>query len=471
MKIERVEGNQERQILTTMIVDDVALGRIAAKWEERDMFRSTWANVVGDWCVKYHNRYGKAPAKAIQGLFETWAQASKDKDSVALVDKFLVGLSGEYESLAKDSNSDYIVDVAAKHFTANKMRKAIEQIQYDLDDGKIDQATERWDGFNAVEMGTGAAVDVFNDMEAVARAFEEADEDLIVYPGALGHFFKGQLGHDAFVTILAPEKRGKSFWLMDAGWRAALSRQRVAWFSAGDMSERQMMRRIASRAARHPTKAKEWPCLVKVPTAIRRVEGVVQIKTEERKFDRPLDWRETWKKLQEIANDRIKSTKPYFKLASYPNGTLSVKEIEATLERWERQEDWVAKVVIVDYMDILNENASLPGVSDKRHKINATWMDMRALSQRRHCLVLSATQSDTEGGTIGTLRRGNFSEDKRKLAHVTGMVGVNQTEVEKTLGVYRLNWVVLREGEYSESATVAVAGSLPLGNPAVKSCW
>jgi hypothetical protein len=67
--------------------------------------------------------------------------------------------------------------------------------------------------------------------------------------------------------------------------------------------------------------------------------------------------------------------------------------------------------------------------------------------------------------------REHFSEDKRKMAHVTGMVGINQTRREKERGVYRLNWVVLREGEFIEEHCVHVAGCLGLANPAMKSAF
>ena len=59
----------------------------------------------------------------------------------------------------------------------------------------------------------------------------------------------------------------------------------------------------------------------------------------------------------------------------------------------------------------------------------------------------------------------DFSEDKRKRSHVTAVVGLNQTEAEKEVGVYRLNCYAVRESqdqaeEPIEMGVVAVDGDV-----------
>lgn len=472
MKVERIQGNEERRILVGMIVNDQACGRIATKWE-KEMFRSKWADVVGGWCATYHHKYGKAPGIQIQGMFDSWVEKTKDKDTISLVEKFLVSLSSEFESLAKESNGDYIIDLAAKHFTRVKLDRTIEKAKNDMEDGKLDEAVARITNFNTVQMGAGAAIDVVNDQEAIRQAFEEPAQDLFSYPGALGHFFKGQLTREAFVSFLAPEKRGKTFWLMDAGWRAMLERRKVAWFSAGDMSERQMLQRFCTRAARHPIRAKDWPADIQYPRDIRRNPqgGGLQVRTETRRFEEPLDWRKARAAMLDVTQYNVKGKTPYLRLATYPNSTLSMRMIGTQLDSWAKEENWIADVVIVDYMDILDEESAMPGSYDRRHKIDASWRQGRSLSQTHHCLLLTATQADAAGGITPLLSRSNFSEAKSKLAHVTGMAGINQIDEEKRRGLFRLNWVALREGDFSEGQTVGVASCLALANPAVKSCF
>jgi hypothetical protein len=65
----------------------------------------------------------------------------------------------------------------------------------------------------------------------------------------------------------------------------------------------------------------------------------------------------------------------------------------------------------------------------------------------------------------------NFSEDRRKLDHVTGMIGINQRPEEEENEVVRLNWVNRREEKAPERKVVYVAGSRDCCNPCVVSCF
>ncbi|KKK61364.1 hypothetical protein LCGC14_3015050, partial [marine sediment metagenome] len=73
------------------------------------------------------------------------------------------------------------------------------------------------------------------------------------------------------------------------------------------------------------------------------------------------------------------------------------------------------------------------------------------------------TQSDAASYGVRTQTMRNFSNDKRKMAHVTGMLGLNQGEKEKALCVMRLNWVVLRESPYQMRQCLYVGQCLALG--------
>ena len=85
--------------------------------------------------------------------------------------------------------------------------------------------------------------------------------------------------------------------------------------------------------------------------------------------------------------------------------------------------------------------------------------------------MLTATQADAESYKKGTLSLTNFSEDKRKYAHVTAQYGLNQDPYgrEKKLGVMRINEIVVREGEFSADNEVYVLQDLTMGRPYLES--
>lgn len=122
----------------------------------------------------------------------------------------------------------------------------------------------------------------------------------------------------------------------------------------------------------------------------------------------------------------------------------------------------------IDYADIL---APVFPKEDKRDQINTTWQMMRRLSQEMHGLVVTATQADADSFNSDLQRRKNFSNDRRKYDHVTGMFALNQTDKEKGEGRMRLNWLQLRDGAFTETKCVHVAGCLAIADPWVCSCW
>jgi hypothetical protein len=464
MRVEQRDGKHERRLLIGLIVDQVLCGHVAAIWTSEGLFQSKWANLIAGWCVRYFRKYNKPPGGSIESMFEVWAEKADDKETVKLVERFLDALSGEYEQEAEGINSDYLVDRAAEYFDEVRLRRLAESIQVDLSDGDRKKAIERVSKFDQVQMGNLVGVDVLRDVTAIREAFEQKHEPIIQYPGALGNFFADAFERDSFIALMGPEKRGKSWWLIDIAWRAMLQRRKVVYFSVGDMSQHQMMRRIQIRAAKRPLK----PRLVKYPTFIsyNPGEACAEVDFTEHEFTEGLTWRDGVKACRRVIT-KTKSDETLLKLACYPNSTMSVAGLSSVLSVWARS-NWVPDVVVIDYADIL---ANPPGYRESRDAINETWKALRALSQSLHCCVVTATQADAASYRSSLIDASNFSEDKRKLAHVTGMVGLNATPDEKHLQLMRLNWVVLRESEFTVTKCVHVAGCLHLGNPAVMSTF
>lgn len=468
MRISKRDSTDERRIVIGMIVDEQLLSHISSRYSV-DMFNSKWSNLIAGWCVKYYRKYNKAPKKTIESLFDSWAEAesTRDKETVKIVERFLSSLSGEYVQLALESNSQYLVDRASSHFNRVRATRLASLIDGDVAKGDIDKAVARIQGFEKVEMGRGTAVDVLHSPDNLRMAFENKSEVLIKYSGALENFFGNALERDGFIALMAPEKRGKTFWLIDMAWRAMIQRRRVAFFAVGDMSESQMLRRLAVRACQRPLEAKKF----NVPTSIIRDPSadIAELSVKEKEYTGSLDWKEAWKAFEAVRQHRIKSDDSYFRMSVHPNSSINVQGIRSIIGEWDR-DGWVPDVIVIDYADILGPPSGSNG-DDTRTQTNTSWKQLRAMSQALHCLVITATQTDSASYLSDLITKKNFSEDKRKYAHVTGMFGINQTEPEKELGLYRLNWIVLRESKFSESKCVHVAGCLDICNPAMKSVF
>lgn len=466
MKIDRRSGGDERRILTAMIVDTTVLAKTAARWVPAEgYFASTWANTVAGWCIEYHERYGKAPGTAIEGMFEHWAEkGNRDAATVKSVEYLLSGLSDEHEQLKHDTNPEYILDLAGRHFNKVRLQKIKDGLEGDLDNGDLEAAEQRIAGDNKIELGGGSGIDVMSDETAVRAAFEVTREPLVTYPGAVGEFFAHHLQRNGFIAFEGAEKRGKTYWMLDLAWRAMCQRRRVAFFEVGDLTEGEIILRWACRAARHPLR----PGTARVPREISYCgEGVAEVVYREKVFQEELDWRAAYKAMGVVTKTHVRSKESFFRLSTHPADSINVAGVRAIVYGWIRQ-GWVPDVICIDYADIL---AAPAGGYEGRDAINKSWMQMNGLRQELHCLVVTATQADAASYDQHTLSRKNFSEDKRKMAHVTGMVGLNSMPVEKEAGITRLNWLQLRGGRFDERRCVHVAGSLDIGNPAMVSTW
>lgn len=461
MEVKKYNSDDERTILIGMVVDRNVLAKLVPRWTEAK-FQSPWAQRVAEWCVIYYEQYHKAPGSNVQSIYNTWSADTRNKDTSEIIGQFLDSLSRQYRRLKRESNSDYIIDIAARHFNRVKLERLSEAIESDISQGKIDKALGRTVDFHKLEIGTGAGIEVFTDKESIQAAFNEQHEPLITYTGGLGKFFSNRLERDGFIAFQGPEKRGKSFWLQEIAFRAITQRRRVAFFECGDLSQHQIMRRFMVRVSKHP----QYPCMVKYPTSIRKLaNGKIDITYKRQRYKKSLTWRKAYKHCRKLTKKR--GIKSMLRLSCHLNDSLSVDGIRGILDEWARK-DWIPEVVIIDYADILNmDHHGLEG----RDRIDHIWKQLRRLSQERHCLVVTATQASAAAYDIQTQGKQHFSNDKRKNAHVTGMVGLNQTPIEKEKGYMRLNWIELREGWYSERKCCYVATCFELANMAIRSIF
>ena len=127
----------------------------------------------------------------------------------------------------------------------------------------------------------------------------------------------------------------------------------------------------------------------------------------------------------------------------------------------------VPDVIITVYMDILGSDRH--SKSEFRHSINETWRRFRGLALDYHALCISASQSDAASYYAKWLSLKNFSDDKRKFSHVTGMITLNQLPEEKRRGVMRLGQLAVREDAYDEKNFVTILQSLAQGKPLLRS--
>lgn len=467
MKIRKYQASEERTILTALITHDGVLGAVAGKLgKAAKPFASRWSNHIAQWCLSYYTKYQRAPGKHIKGLFLRFAQKSADNESVELIERYLSGLSKEY-ARAREINEKFLIDLASNYFDKVRLERLAEEIEHGIEVSDVDKAREALAGYEHLDFSHKAWLDPFTN-ESIKQTFRRSDEkeSLVQFPGALGEFLSPHFERSGFVSFCGPDKRGKSFWLQEVVWRALKQRRRVLYYVFGDMSEDEVNKRLYTRMLRRPWKGGKVRLPIKLTPNGKEV--VVRYKEKEREPISPRSVAEAAAKLKQVCA----SKESRLRLRCDGGMLVSAGDIETDVKK-AAESGWVPDVVVVDYADLLSPEPQTR-TQDVRHQMNMSWLVLRRIGLEYGCLVVTATQTASTAYGSWLIRKRDFSEDKRKNAHVTGMIGINQTEGEggeKEKGIYRLNWVVLRNGGWTESQVCWTAGNLSIAIPCILSSF
>lgn len=509
----------ERQIIIGLITSTEFIQRIRERWDIKFISSST-AKTIALWCMEYFDKYEKAPERNIEAIFHQKVKSGLSKDIAEEIEEdILPELSEEYEN--SGLNVDYLVTETLKYFDERHLRLHKEQLEGLLDAGQLEEAEKLACDFKPIANNSGSWIDLSGEktLDKLEIAFNRSADTLIKYPGAYGEFINDQLVRGAFVAFMSIEKQGKTFHLLEMAMRACKQGRRVAFFQAGDMTEFEQLIRISVYLSRKSNK-ENYCGQMFVPVKDCVLNQLNQCTREERSCDfgifegnnekylrrevtldeikkefeinqdyktcsncdeyKKNKWGSVWVKeiniKDPLTSDEAKNSftnffikhKRFFKLSSHTNRTLTVKQMDTILDIWVK-EGFVADVIITDYADIMDE----PTEKDFRHKQNNIWMGLRGLSQKRHALVITVTQTDSDAYKRDLLSLDNFSEDKRKYAHVTAMWGMNRDHKgrEKELSILRLNELVKREGDFNNSRQVHILQNLKRGRPFLGSYW
>lgn len=508
-----MSSSLERRIVIGMIVSTDYLKAIRKMYRVQ-FLQSPMAKRIATWCIEYFDKYNKVPFKDIEGIFFEKLKKGLPKELAEEIEEdILPSLNDEYEHI-ENFNVEYLLDQTKEYFKERNLLLHSEQIKALVEENELQEAENKALSYNnspdTIEQGL--FLDSSDALRALTNAFNKKLQRIITYPGALGEMWNDQLTRNSFVSLMGPEKRGKTFRLWDIAKRAIECKANVAFFQAGDMSESQQLKRIAISLAKKSDKQRycgnlfipvrdclfnqldtcekeERECTYGVfneedfnkEQDIRRqltyeilqeayetepeykpCRNCNQIKGslwfEEKHIEQPLTAKEARKKVKAF----FRKHKARFKLSTHANDTLTIKEIISLLDTWEKQDGFVVDVIVIDYADLLSHPEK-----EFRHKQDKIWKGLRSLSEQRHCLVVTATQADANSYNQDSIGLKNFSEDKRKYAHVTAMYGLNQDKNgrEKKIGLMRINEIVVRDGDFNPNNEVFVLQRLEIGRP------
>ncbi len=455
MKIKKIDLNPEKKILTNLIVSDNFCRQVMPIFIPNHM-KSSFCRVVGDWIKEYYNNFKCAPGKTIQDIYRDKRGAVRDEEDSDLIADFLLKLSVDYEN-SIPSNVEYSARQAELYLKTRSIEVLIEDLQDAVQKNDPLTGEQKITKYNRIERATGEGVSLKNDTQEIIDAFNEEEELLFRFPGAVGEVI-GDLSRGSFFSFMAPMKRGKTWWLWYTGEIAMKKGLKVAFFT-GEMTKRQLIRRAWRSVVGQPKTTRT----IKIPYFEESLKSKGKFDIKVREEDREGINVNKIKKHQIKLKKLIRSGD--IRIIQIPGYETTVKNIEAHLDNLEYYDNYISDVVIIDYADLLM--ADKRAGNEYRHQIDNIWKGLRRISQSRNILLVTASQTSKETFDRD-IRRGDAAEDIRKIAHVTSAVGINQKHSEIDKGIVRISQLVVREDRPVTDQAV-VLQCLDIGRPCIDS--
>lgn len=130
------------------------------------------------------------------------------------------------------------------------------------------------------------------------------------------------------------------------------------------------------------------------------------------------------------------------RIIAYPAFGASVVDITNRVEEL-AENGFVTDVLIIDYSDITKP---IGGGSELRNQLDMIWKHLRSFAMSFHCAVITASQTNRAGLSSSVVSAETISEDIRKLAHVTSMVSLEQTNAMYKKHIMRMRNIAMRNG-------------------------
>jgi hypothetical protein len=398
---------------------------------------------------------------------------SEDKE---LIGVYLSKISKRYGE-GQEINADYVRDNAFRFFRKRALELGTAKMQSLLDMDKVDEAEEIMIGY---KKASHLLSPFFNplDPKGLIDIFFELDKDSLYLPGALGEIV-GKIDRNWFVGLLAPYKRGKSFFLQEIAVIALFQRFKVVFFSL-EMQEKNLKERLAKRltgfGSRTEDKEFTYPvfdCELNQNNTCSKKHRTNQISLLQEgmipEFDPDMDYKPcdycrkndtfeykmtTW--FESILVNKFALT-PTRKLVvgmetmygdnlrykAYPRFSASLSDIEVHLKSLEDAEGFIPDIIIIDYAAILKPETK----EDRWQQMDTVWKRLAEMASKRHCIIFTVSQVTTAGLSKKNLELEDTAEWRGLHAHPDIFLALNQTPAEKKAKTARIALLSHRHNE------------------------
>jgi len=496
IKVQRLNFNREKACIVNLILSTEYCSKVLPVINE-DHFTSKYAGTLISWVSDYYNGYGVAPKLHINEMFEEMGH-KLDEVTYEQVGNVLQHLSDVADT--EIHNIQYLIDTADDLFRERHLALQNKMIEVYLEKGDLVSAeaaaNEKYHGIK----DAGDKFIHFDDQDFISDCVrdmvmqQDPETAFFRFSGRLGDFI-GPIDAGWFVAFLAPAKRGKTTYMLDAAIDSVRQRKNTVVISL-EMLEKPLMQRYALAVTGIRPEEDTYTVMTPIMDCKKNQSGDCEKDTrvgsnaivtddglmsyedvptwtvctecrggkETHKDFVPAAWKIPIEKKTITEGDYVKKIHKfnkffgkYGRIIHKSSKSVTVADLRASVQSLRDQENFIVDVIVLDYADLIKPDG---GGGIKRHELDDIWEGLRAWGQEEHVLIISASQTNRTSADVLFLRDIHVAEDYSKIAKVDIAIGLCQNDEMKEQGIIHLNKVAHRHREYVQSHVCCVLQEL-----------
>lgn len=490
----RLNFDREKQVIINLILNTEFCTRILPVIDY-NYFNSKHAKILINWVQVFYEEYGTAPGIHIKDIFDT-ERVFLDEEEEEQVASVLHHLSEVAES-AEAKNVEVLVDNANDLFRERHLVRQKDALEQKLHQGDIVGAE------NVVNLQYSGVVTKFDfidfsDMDYIRKVVrsmietQELDNAFFTFSGRFGEFI-GAVNRGWFVAFLAPAKKGKTTYMMEAVISGMLKRLNVVLISL-EMPIDQLYARFLLSVTGQKPEDDTGSILSPIMDCAYNQDGSCE--KDKRVWAGsclcpdtgdvlPYHMKEEWEVCTECRGTPdfsptawvVPVEKEYYNEEEYvkkaysfsrlygkycraihkPSRSCTVEDLQAEVDLLINKDNFIPDVIVIDYADLLNPSQN---TGQKRHDLDDIWERLRAWGQSKDVLIITASQTNRMSADAPYMKDTHVAEDYSKIAKLDIAIGLCQNDQDKEMGIMRLNKVAHRHKEYVISHTCTVLQEL-----------
>lgn len=407
----------EEAVLSLLAFSDQQAVLLALKVQSVKYFTNRTNKKIAEVCLDYVTKYATAPKSQLEFLLE--AELRRGEEGI-LLRKTIENL----QALVPDLDPKFIFEqldafLESQSLTTN-LTRALELIQ----DGELEKAKESIFK-QSIRTAADASPGIWLTDPAQSLKFMNREEEGEFFSSGIDYLDTRGIRPDrkTFLLMIAPAKKGKSWWLIQVGRSGIQYRHKVLHITlelSEDKTSKRYIQCLFGLTADQTRQVKT--------TLFQRDRDTGSTRLDVMNFERNSVYAER----KDIQEKLLWMSRAELLIKEYPTGTLSTEHLMLYLESLKRERGFIPDVLIIDYADLMKIDAQSLRIDTGR-----LYKELRGISGLGYAMV-SASQGNRDSANAKLVDTTNVAEDWSKIGTVDGILTYNQTAEERRLGLARI---------------------------------